>query len=115
MGFGSGALIFNFILLGIVNPDNEKQTNNLFPKEVGDRLPTALLVLSAVYLGVGLLGVLLSIKPKEEDVVSGSAESRSNPLLELAEEGEEEQAVKQEKHYSLRAIKYAFNSKCCLR
>jgi hypothetical protein len=68
MGFGSGALIFNFILVGIVNPDNEKQTNNLFPQDVGDRLPLALQVLSAVYVAVGLLGVALTIPTKESSV-----------------------------------------------
>ena len=39
MGFGMGALVFNFILVAIVNPDNLKQENSLFPREVGDRLP----------------------------------------------------------------------------
>ena len=79
MGFGSGALIFNFILTGIVNPDNEKQTNNLFPQEVGDRLPLALQVLSAVYVAVGLLGVALTVQAKEKSL--GVDSEKSNPLL----------------------------------
>jgi hypothetical protein len=65
MGFGLGALIFNFILVEIVNPDNEKQVNNLFPKEIGDSLPFALRILSLVYLAIGFGGVLLSIPAKK--------------------------------------------------
>lgn len=61
MGFGLGAFVFNFILVAIVNPDNLKQENNLFPEEVGERLPSALRILSGIYFGLGLLGILLTV------------------------------------------------------
>jgi hypothetical protein len=32
MGFGLGAFFFNFILVGVVNPENQKQVNHLFPE-----------------------------------------------------------------------------------
>ena len=35
MGFGMGALVFNSILVSVVNPDNVAQENSLFPQEIG--------------------------------------------------------------------------------
>lgn len=63
MGFGLGALIFNFILVYVVNPDNigKDPVNKIFPKEIGENLPMALRILSAVYFAIGLLGVILSL------------------------------------------------------
>jgi hypothetical protein len=67
MGFGLGAFFFNFILVGIVNPDNAKQdSNHLFPQEIGDRLPLAFQVLGAVYAVIGLIGAFLTNPPIQE-------------------------------------------------
>ena len=66
MGFGLGALCFNFILVGIVNPHNAKQKDHLFPPEVGNTLPFALRILSAIYVGIGAIGVLLMNPPKKD-------------------------------------------------
>ena len=70
-----GALIFNFILVALVNPDNLKQVDSLFPQEIGDRLPGALRILAAVYAGIGFLGVALTVKAKVP------TDASSNPLL----------------------------------
>lgn len=64
-GFGLGALFFNLILTGLINPNNEKQTDHLFPVYVGNRLPFALQMISIVYLAVGMLGVLLMTPPSD--------------------------------------------------
>jgi hypothetical protein len=67
MGFGLGALIFNFILVAIVNPNNEKQEHNIFPKDVGDNLPFALRILSIIYAAIGLLGVAFTIPVEKKE------------------------------------------------
>ena len=67
MGFGLGAFFFNFVLVAIVNPGNEKQDDNrLFPEYVGNNLPLALQVLAAIYAAIGLIGVLLTIPAKKD-------------------------------------------------
>ena len=71
-----GALVFNFILVAIVNPDNEKQEHSLFPKDVGDRLPVALRYLALIYAGIGALGITLSVK--------ANTQVDSNPLLDVS-------------------------------
>lgn len=70
MGFGLGALFFNIILLQLMNPDNEpidKETHRC-SETVANNLPYALRVMSAIYLVMGLLGVLLisPVKNKSE-------------------------------------------------
>ena len=57
MGFGMGAFFFNFVVVAIVNPQNVKQINNLFPKEIGDRVPAAFLYLAILYSVIGLIGI----------------------------------------------------------
>lgn len=99
MGFGMGALVFNFILVAIVNPDNLKQENSLFPREVGDRLPEALRYLALIYAGIGALGITLSVKANDKVDIS------SNPLLEISE-NEEEEEMKKVAHFSPKILKY---------
>lgn len=74
MGFGLGAFFFNFVLTNIVNPDNVKQDHNLFPQDIADNLPFALRILAAIYLGLGIIGVALSIPHEDPD--------QKNPLLQ---------------------------------
>lgn len=68
MGFGIGALIFNLILLHLMNPDNEpldKETKR-YSRDVANNLPFALRVMSGIYLALGLLGVFLTTPPKKQ-------------------------------------------------
>ncbi len=61
MAFGIGALLFNNILLKLINPDNLHPTNHIFPKSVADNVPYALKTISIIYLGIGTAGCLLLI------------------------------------------------------
>lgn len=64
MGFGLGALFFNLILLQLMNPKNESlDADKHYSREVADNLPYALRVMSAIYLGLGLIGVFLITPP----------------------------------------------------
>ena len=68
MGFGLGALVFNFILLNLMNPENEplnKETKR-YSRDVANNLPYALRVMSAIYLALGLIGVFLITPPKKQ-------------------------------------------------
>ena len=63
MGFGLGAFFFNFVVVALINPDNALQTDHLFPREVGDNVPSTLRVMSAIYAAVGLVGCALIQPP----------------------------------------------------
>lgn len=76
-GYGFGSFIFNFMALGIINPDNEKATP--FPdkdsktsyywgvtEHISDKVPECLRYLSLCYLILGLLASILFIDPREE-------------------------------------------------
>ena len=60
--YGTAALISNYILLALINPDNadahkDPQTGEyVFPDEIAERLPGALRLLSYVFLGVMIIG-----------------------------------------------------------
>ena len=66
MGFGSGAFVFNFILIALVNPHNEKQINNLFPEAIGNNFPSALRILALIYAAIGAFGIAISVTPKKQ-------------------------------------------------
>ena len=73
-GFGIGSFIFNELFLKFVNPDNAPaDENHIFPKEVANRMPTTLMIMSAIYFGLGCLtnAFLFPLKNKE-DVELGS-------------------------------------------
>ena len=66
-GFGLGSFIFNELFLKFVNPDNvQADSNHFFPKDVADRMPTALMIMSAIYFGLGCLtnALLFPLKSK---------------------------------------------------
>jgi hypothetical protein len=67
MGFGLGAFFFNFIVVALVNPDNEKQVDHLFPESVGNNLPFALRIMGIIYAGIGILGAILISPPQKKD------------------------------------------------
>jgi hypothetical protein len=68
MGLGSGALIFNQIILAVMNPNNIKPdpSTHLFPPEVANNLPLTWRVLAGVYLLLGLIGTAMMIPKKPE-------------------------------------------------
>jgi hypothetical protein len=68
MGFGLGALIFNLILLQLMNPNNESlDADKRYSIDVANNLPYALRVMSSIYLALGLLGVFLIRPPMKQD------------------------------------------------
>jgi hypothetical protein len=104
MGFGLGAFFFNFVLVAVVNPNNEKQdANRLFPESVGNNLPLALQILAAIYAATGIIGVVLTIPAKKD-----AAEINSTTAL-VAKEKEEDE-LKGHSHASKFALQLAIES-----
>ena len=70
--YGLSSLISNFMLLGLMNPDNiaaikdEAKNEFYFPDEIASRLPGALRILSYYFLGVMILGNFLQFEFKPE-------------------------------------------------
>lgn len=64
-GFGLGSAIFNYVILGLVNPHDENMDeHNRYPEHIANNLPFALKILSVIYIGMGLLGSALIRPPK---------------------------------------------------
>lgn len=99
LGYGISSLLFNFILLALINPNNESSKaledgRKIYSREVADNVPFALRIMSAIYLGIGLVGIALMNPPKDvqpptktakdqedgESVISSS--EGTQPLLE---------------------------------
>ena len=53
----------------IINPDKEKanEETGLYPKEVGDRVPTYLIILNATFLILGIFSLIFTFPFKEEE------------------------------------------------
>ena len=92
-GFGGGALVFNYIQTAILNPNNVSPASSgpdegyFTDEELLGRVPNLLLILAAIYLGLGLLACFLITQPpdswlaKFSDENSGDLESEySTPL-----------------------------------
>ena len=67
--FGFGTLIFNYVALAIVNPDNEtasvlSEGTKYFTPDIYNRVPKMFKILSGCYLALGTLGSLLVAYPK---------------------------------------------------
>lgn len=76
-GFGLGSAIFNYIIIGLVNPHdvNLDPVINKYPLQVAENLPFALKVLAGVYAFLGLLGSVFVMPPKQ------AKDSRNYTLL----------------------------------
>jgi hypothetical protein len=98
MGFGLGAFFFNFIVVALVNPDNEKQDRGLFPEGVGENMPFALQIMAIIYAVIGIVGAALISPPLSKD----------EQFLPLVNPEKEELS---EGHYSRQALKLAYDSK----
>ena len=68
-GFGGGSLVFNFIITAIINPDNispaatGKDKGYFTDSDLLGRVPSLLMSLASIYLGLGLLACLLVTQP----------------------------------------------------
>lgn len=67
MGLGFGALIFNQIILHVMNPNNLKpnKSDGYFPREVADNLPKTWRILALVYFCISLIATII-IFPKAD-------------------------------------------------
>ena len=83
-GFGGGSLVFNYIITAIINPDNISPAASgvdegyFTDPELLSRVPGLLLILSGIYLGLGLLACLLITQPPEEWLSNFKDESTGN-------------------------------------
>ena len=58
-GFGIGTLVFNFVLLYIVNPDGLKNTDPMYDQVVKENVPTMKLVFSLCNISSAILAMIL--------------------------------------------------------
>lgn len=67
-GFGLGSAIFNYVIVGLVNPDDVSvdSITKKYPEIVANNLPFALKILAGIYLIVGLLGSVFIVPPKHK-------------------------------------------------
>ena len=77
--YGMASLISNYIMLYIMNPDNKKALKDengeyYFEKDIADRLPNALRVLSFYLLGTMIIGNIMIFQYKEEPVKQAKQE-----------------------------------------
>ena len=83
-GFGGGSLVFNFIITAIINPDNIGPAASgvdegyFTDPDLLSRVPGLLLILSGIYLGLGLLACLLITQPPEDWLSSFKDETTGN-------------------------------------
>ena len=68
-GFGGGSLVFNYIITAIINPNNispatsGKDEGYFTDSDLLGRVPSLLMSLASIYLGLGLLACLLVTQP----------------------------------------------------
>ena len=73
-GFGAGSLVFNYIITAIINPDNISPAASgvdegyFTDTDLLSRVPSLLVSLASIYLGLGLLACLLVTQPPETEV-----------------------------------------------
>lgn len=66
-GFGLGSVIFNQIIVMLINPNDVKadSTTKHFPEDIANNVPYALKILAAVYAATGILAVIFIRPPKK--------------------------------------------------
>lgn len=68
MGLGFGALLFNQIIVAVMNPHNiPPDAQHYFPQEVADNLPKCWRALAGVYLGLAVVGTSIMIPKRIEE------------------------------------------------
>lgn len=95
-GYGSGSVVFNYIVTFIVNPDNEPQVldptgatqDYYFPAHVVARLPKVFRVLAACFVVIQIIGILCIIEPNEQELIEIEKEAYNKEITEKpVEEG----------------------------
>lgn len=93
-GFGAGSFVFNFVVTGYVNPNDEKLPDgeDYYPtdSDVTNKVPAMYRLLAVCYLGLGVVGSLMMTDPVEE------SREEKLPLI-TEEEGSEAAAAKKKK------------------
>ena len=77
-GFGCGPLIFNQVQSSFINPNNlptvidptGATTDKYFPAEVASRVPNVFLLLTACYVVLQAIGLLLVVEPTEAELAA---------------------------------------------
>ena len=83
-GFGGGALVFNYIQTAILNPDNVSPASSgpdkdyFTDSQLLARVPNLLLILSGIYLCLGMLACLLITQPPSDWLEQFSDEASGN-------------------------------------
>ena len=83
-GFGGGSLVFNYIITAIINPENISPAVSgpaegyFTDPDLLARVPGLLLILSGIYLGLGLVACLLITQPPEDWLSQFKDESTGN-------------------------------------
>ena len=83
-GFGGGALVFNYIQTAILNPNNVSPASSGPDKDyftdpdLLDRVPNLLLILSGIYLCLGMVACLLITQPPSDWLEQFSDEDSGN-------------------------------------
>ena len=83
-GFGGGALVFNYIQTAILNPDNVSPASSgpdegyFTDPDLLGRVPNLLLILSAIYLTLGMIACFLITQPPEDWLQQNSDEDSGN-------------------------------------
>ena len=89
-GFGGGALVFNYIQTAILNPNNVSPASSgpdegyFTDEELLGKVPNLLLILAAIYLGLGLLACLLITQPPDSWLAKFSDENSGDLDTEYA-------------------------------
>ena len=77
-GFGCSSLIFNQVQSSFINPNNlatvidptGASTEKYFPPEVASRVPSVFLLLTACYVVLQVIGLLLMVEPTEAELAA---------------------------------------------
>ena len=83
-GFGGGALVFNYIQTAILNPENVSPASTgphqhyFTDPDLLSRVPNLLLILSGIYLGMGMIACLLITQPPDDWLEQFSDEDSGN-------------------------------------
>jgi MFS family permease len=69
--YGVGSFLFNWIIVKLVNPDNESpNSNHIFSQKVADKFPVGLRYMCILYLFIGVIGCTLIFQKKSNKKVS---------------------------------------------
>lgn len=87
-GYGLGALIFNQVQTGFLNPENKSPENNGYFKdpEILDRVPKVLLLLGGVYAAMELIGCIILFSAPTETLSDKTALLESPNISDISDQ-----------------------------